>query len=157
MLINALKAAGRQFGENLYFWYGNLLSLTSVGHDSGSWSCQAALPGALRRPVWQLAGYGRDPHQPSLPEPLLAWEFMHLSPSERANTHLDEYKSQFYITATRLMRATALSIATSASTPLQAQVQGGRPVVVLTEFDSVRKPDISKPAFPGSSGSLPLL
>ena len=48
---------------------------------------------------------------------------MHLSPSERANTHLDEYKSQFYITATRLMRATALSIATSASTPLQAQVR----------------------------------
>ena len=34
VLINALKAAGRQFGENLYFWYGNLLFLTSVGHDS---------------------------------------------------------------------------------------------------------------------------
>ena len=41
--------------------------------------------------------------------------------------------------ATRLMRAFAsLFIATSASTPLQAQMRDEQPVVVITEYDSVR-------------------
>jgi succinyl-diaminopimelate desuccinylase len=75
------------------------------------------------------------------------WDFVHLSPTQRMNysqagispQHLDEYKSEFYITATRLMRAFAsLFIATSASTPLQAQMRNGHPVVVLTQYDSVR-------------------
>ncbi len=75
----------------------------------------------------------------SLPDPLFAWDFMHLSPSERGDQHLDEFKSEFYITATRLLRAFAsLFIATTASTPMQAQVRGGRAVVALTEFDSIR-------------------
>src|SRR5205814_70881 len=48
-------------------------------------------------------------------------------------------KSEFYITASRLLRAFAsLFIATAASTPLQAQVRGGRAAVVLTEHDSIR-------------------
>jgi acetylornithine deacetylase/succinyl-diaminopimelate desuccinylase-like protein/gamma-glutamyl:cysteine ligase YbdK (ATP-grasp superfamily) len=64
---------------------------------------------------------------------------MHLSPSERGDKHLDDYKSEFYITATRLLRAFAsLFIATSASTPMQAQVKDGRAAVILTEFDSIR-------------------
>jgi succinyl-diaminopimelate desuccinylase len=75
----------------------------------------------------------------SLPDPLFAWDFMHLSPTERGDQHLDEYKSEFYITASRLLRAFAsLFIATTASTPMQAEVRGGRAVVALTEFDSVR-------------------
>jgi succinyl-diaminopimelate desuccinylase len=64
---------------------------------------------------------------------------MHLSPTERGDQHLDEFKSEFYITASRLLRAFAtLFIATSASTPMQAEVRAGRAVVALTEFDSVR-------------------
>ena len=83
----------------------------------------------------------------SLPDPLFMWDFVHLSPTQRMNysqggsspQYLDEYKSEFYITATRLMRAFAsLFIATSASTPLQAQMRQGKPVVVLTDNDSVR-------------------
>ena len=83
----------------------------------------------------------------SLPDPLFMWDFVHLSPTQRMSysqggtspQHLDEFKSEFYITATRLMRAFAsLFIATSASTPLQAQMRDGKPVVVLTEYDSVR-------------------
>src|SRR6185295_8089043 len=53
--------------------------------------------------------------------------------------HLDEFKSEFYITAARLLRAFAsLFVATTASTPMQAEVRGGRAVVALTEFDSIR-------------------
>ncbi len=64
---------------------------------------------------------------------------MHLSASERGDQHLDEFKSEFYITATRLLRAFAsLFIATSASTPMQAQVKNGRAAVILTEYDSIR-------------------
>jgi succinyl-diaminopimelate desuccinylase len=64
---------------------------------------------------------------------------MHLTPTERGDQHLDEFKSEFYITAARLLRAfSSLFIATAASTPMQAQVRGGRAVVVLTENDSIR-------------------
>jgi succinyl-diaminopimelate desuccinylase len=72
---------------------------------------------------------------------------MHLSPTLRGDQHLDEYKSQFYITATRLMRAfAALFIAASAATPLQAQVVEGRTVVRLTPYDSVRNLTFPNPA-----------
>jgi len=75
----------------------------------------------------------------SLPDPLFAWDFMHLTPTERGDQHFDEFKSEFYITASRLLRAfSSLFIATAASTPMQAQVRGGRAVVVLTEHDSIR-------------------
>jgi succinyl-diaminopimelate desuccinylase len=64
---------------------------------------------------------------------------MHLSSTERGHQHLDEFKSEFYITASRLLRAFAsLFIATTASTPMRAEVRSGRAVVALTEFDSVR-------------------
>ena len=141
-LLNALHKAGNQFGEDLFAWYGNLLFLTSIGHDSipGSW--HLAKRRYLERCVDlygdTLATAGIHTNL-SLPDPLLAWDFMHLSTTERGDTHLDEYKSEFYITATRLLRAFgALFIAASASTPLQAQDRAGRPVVALTEVDSVR-------------------
>ena len=141
-LINALHKAGGQFGERLYAWHGNLLFPTSVSHASipGSW--HIAKRRYLERCVDlygdALATAGTHVNL-SLPEPLLAWDFMHLSPSERGDSQFDRYKSQFYITAARLMRAfAALFIATSASTPLQAQVRDGQPAVVLTQIDSLR-------------------
>jgi len=141
-LINALHRAGINFGERLYYWHGNLLFLTDIGHHSipGNW------PIAKRRYLEKcvdlygdtLATAGIHTNL-SLPDPLFAWDFMHLAPTERGDQHLDEFKSEFYITASRLLRAFAsLFIATNASTPMQAQVRAGRPVVALTGFDSVR-------------------
>lgn len=141
-LINALHRAGINFGERLHYWHGNLLFLTDIGHHSlpGNWSI------AKRRYLEKcvdlygtgLATAGIHSNL-SLPDPLFAWDFMHLSTSERGDKHLDDFKSEFYITATRLLRAFAsLFIATAASTPMQAQVKDGRAVVVLTENDSVR-------------------
>jgi succinyl-diaminopimelate desuccinylase len=141
-LMNALHRAGVNFGERLHYWHGNLLFLTDIGHKSipGNW------PIAKRRYLEKcvdlygdmLATTGIHTNM-SLPDPLFAWDFMHLSPSERGDQHLDEFKSEFYITATRLLRAFAsLFIATSASTPMQAQVKDGRAAVVLTEYDSIR-------------------
>jgi succinyl-diaminopimelate desuccinylase len=141
-LINALHRAGLNFGERLHYWHGNLLFLTDIGHHSipGNWAI------AKRRYLEKcvdlydggLAVSGIHTNM-SLPDALFAWDFMHLSPTERGDQHLDEFKSEFYITASRLLRAfAALFIATSASTPLQAEVRAGRAVVALTEFDSVR-------------------
>src|SRR5215212_5994869 len=141
-LINALHCAGVNFGERLHYWHGNLLFLTDIGYHSipGNWGI------AKRRYLEKcvdlygdtLATAGIHTNL-SLPDPLFAWDFMHLSPTERGDQHLDEFKSEFYITASRLLRAFAsLFIAVAASTPLQAQVRGGRAVVVLTEHDSIR-------------------
>jgi succinyl-diaminopimelate desuccinylase len=141
-LINALHRAGLNFGERLHYWHGNLLFLTDIGHHSipGNWAiakrrylekCVDLFDGTLA-----VSGIHTNL---SLPDPLFAWDFMHLSPTERGDQHLDEYKSEFYITATRLLRAFAsLFIATSASTPMRAEVRAGRAVVALTEFNSVR-------------------
>ena len=145
-LINALHCSGSEFGQRLYYWHGNLLF-------SDERSISNAIPGswpiAKRRYLERcvelygdnLATAGTHTNL-SLPDPLFMWDFVHLSPTQRMSysqggvspQHLDEYKSEFYITATRLMRAFAsLFIATSASTPLQAQMRDGKPVVVLTE------------------------
>jgi succinyl-diaminopimelate desuccinylase len=141
-LINSLHRAGVNFGERLHYWHGNLLFLTDIGHHSipGNWGI------AKRRYLEKcvdlygdtLATTGIHTNM-SLPDPLFAWDFMHLSATERGDQHLDEYKSEFYITASRLLRAFAsLFIATTASTPMQAQVRGGRAVVALSEYDSIR-------------------
>ena len=141
-LINALHRAGVNFGERLHYWHGNLLFLTDIGHHSipGNWGI------AKRRYLEKcvdlydggLAVSGIHTNM-SLPDPLFAWDFMHLSPTERGDHHLDEFKSEFYISASRLLRAFAsLFIATSASTPMRAEVRAGRAVVALTEFDSIR-------------------
>ncbi len=141
-LINALHRAGNEFAERLFCWHGNLLVKTLIGHYSipGTW--HLAKRRYLERCVDlygdSLATTGTHTNL-SLPESLLAWDFMHLPGAERGNTHLDEFKSEFYITATRLMRAfAALFIATSASTPFQPKVKEGKSSVVLTQFDSVR-------------------
>ena len=142
ILINALTKVGRQFDTTLFVYHGNLLYKTAIEHSSIPDSWHLAKRRYLEHCVdlygESLATAGTDTNL-SLPEPLLAWDFMHLPAMERGDTQFDDYKSNFYITATRLMRAfAALFIATSASTPLQAQLSGGSPVVVLTEFDLVR-------------------
>jgi len=141
-LLNSLKRAGVNFGERLHYWHGNLLSITDIGHHSvpGEWGI------AKRRYLEKCVDlYGETlattgiHSNLSLPDPLFAWDFMHLPANERGDMHLDEFKSEFYITATRLLRAFAsLFVATTASTPMQAQVREGRAVVALTKFDSVR-------------------
>jgi len=150
VLMNSLARAGAEFGQRLFYWHGNLIFLTAIGHDSipGNWAI------AKRRYLERCVDLYGDTLATagihvnlSLPEPLLAWDFMHLPASERGDKHLDEYKSEFYITSARLLRAFAsLFIATSASTPLQAQIRGGRPVVVITENDSVRNLTFPNPA-----------
>ncbi|MBK9796728.1 MAG: M20/M25/M40 family metallo-hydrolase [Holophagaceae bacterium] len=141
-LINALAKVGRSFGEPLYYWHGNLLVLPKIGPDCVPESWHLAKRRYLQRCVdmygTELATAGTHSNL-SLPEPMLAWDFMHLSASERGDSHLDDYKNQVYITSTRLMRAfAAVFIAASASTPLQASEEGGKPVVRLTPFESVR-------------------
>src|SRR5579859_187605 len=143
-LYNALARAGREFGERLYAFPGILLYPARVGHDSipGGWNL--AKRRYLERCVdiygAALATAGIHANL-SLPEPLLSWDFMHLSPSERgdAHAHLDDYKNRTYVEGTRLMRAfAALFVATSAATPMRAEVHDGQPVVYLTEVDSNR-------------------
>lgn len=147
VLIDALHKAGQKFGERLYTWPGNLPKPTEISHESipGSW--HLAKRRYLERCVDlygdSLATAGTHTNL-SLPDALLEWDFVHLPPDERnlggiTPLHLDEYKSQFYIIATRLMRAfAALFIATSASTPLRAGMEEGQPVALLTGVDSVR-------------------
>ena len=145
-LLNALQKADQTFSERIYIWPGNLPVETQINHASipGSWHLAKRL--YLERCVdlygESLATAGTHTNL-SLPDPLFTWDFMHLPVSERLGggtaLYLDDYKSQFYITATRLMRAFAcLFIATSAATPFQAQVIDGRAVVMLSESDSVR-------------------
>ncbi|MGZ9235331.1 MAG: hypothetical protein ACXW4E_07390, partial [Anaerolineales bacterium] len=141
-LINALHCAGVNFGERLHYWHGNLLFLTDIGFHSipGNWGIakRRYLEKCVELYGDTLATAGIHTNM-SLPDPLFAWDFMHLPPTERGDQHLDQFKSEFYITASRLLRAfSSLFIATGASTPMQAQVRGGRAVVALTEFDSVR-------------------
>ncbi|MGE5221715.1 MAG: M20 family metallopeptidase [Omnitrophica WOR_2 bacterium] len=141
-LANSLHLASREMGEQLFAWHGNLLYPVNVGHHSipGSW--QLAKRRYLERCVdlygESLATAGIHTNL-SLPAPLFALDFLNLSPTGRGNMHLDDYKSQFYITGARLMRAfCALFIATSASTPLQGALAGDRPVILLTPYDSIR-------------------
>lgn len=142
VLLNALNKVGRQFQTKLYAYHGNLLYKTPIDYSSIPDSWHLAKRRYLEHCVdlygESLATAGTHTNL-SLPEPLLAWDFMHLPATERAVSHFDEYKSNFYILATRLMRAfSALFIATSASTPLQAELIGDQPGVVLTDYDSVR-------------------
>ena len=141
-LINALAKTSRAFGEPIHYWHGNLLVLPKIGPDCVPESWHLAKRRYLQRCVelygTELATAGTHSNL-SLPEPMLAWDFMHLPASERGEIHLDDYKNQVYITGTRLMRAfAALFISASASTPLQASEENGEPVVRLTPFESVR-------------------
>ncbi|HTX89614.1 MAG TPA: M20/M25/M40 family metallo-hydrolase [Anaerolineales bacterium] len=150
LLLNSLDQAGRAFGEHLYAWHGNLLYPVDVGGDviPGGW--HLAKRRYLQRcvelygPALATAGIHTNL---SLPDPLFAWDFVHLPSSDRDEAHLDSYKSEFYVTATRLSRAfAALFIATAASTPLRADSGPKGPRTVLTENDSVRNLTFPNPA-----------
>lgn len=149
VVLNALHQAGQKFDEKLHIWHGNLPYQTTVNYDSipGGWHI------AKRRYIERCVDTYGDALSTagnhaniSLPEPLLAWDFMHLPASARKDTHLDNYKNDFYITATRLLRAFApLFIATSASSPFQSEIRDGRAVVILTEHNSLRSLIFPKP------------
>jgi succinyl-diaminopimelate desuccinylase len=146
-LINSLFRVGREFDQRLYMWHGNLPYLTSVGLDSipGSWHLakRRYLEQCIRLYGDSLATTGTHTNL-SLPDALFEWDFMQLPKTDRTGgasppVHLDEYKSEFYITATRILRAFAcLFIATSAATPFIAGSRKGQPVVYLSKHDSIR-------------------
>jgi succinyl-diaminopimelate desuccinylase len=146
-LINSLFRVGREFDQRLYMWHGNLPYLTSVGLDSipGSWHLakRRYLEQCIRLYGDSLATTGTHTNL-SLPDALFEWDFMQLPKTDRTGgvsppVHLDEYKSEFYITATRILRAFAcLFIATSAATPFIAGSKNDQPVVYLSKHDSIR-------------------
>ena len=147
VLINSLSEVGREFDERLYSWHGNLPFPTSVDLHSipGSWQLakRRYLEQCIRLYGDALATTGTHTNL-SLPDALFEWDFMQLSNADRRKDngpplHLDEFKSEFYITAARRMRAFAcLFIATSAATPFLAGSKNGQPVVYLSKYDSIR-------------------
>lgn len=150
VVLNALHKAGQAFDEKLHLWQGNLPYLTAVDYDSIPRGWHLAKRRYIEKCVDMygdtLSTAGNHTNI-SLPEPLLAWDFMHLPASERAGQLLDNYKNDVYITATRLLRAFApLFIATSAASPFQAAVRDGKPVVLITEQNSLRSQTFPKPA-----------
>ena len=150
VILNALHQAGQTYEEKLHLWQGNLPYSTAVDYDSipGGWHL------AKRRYIEKCVDMYGDTLSTagnhtniSLPEPLLMWDFMHLPAAEREGLLLDNYKNDIYITATRLLRAFApLFIATSAASPFQAAVRDGKPVVLITEHNSLRSQTFPKPA-----------
>jgi succinyl-diaminopimelate desuccinylase len=143
-LYNGLARASREFGERLYAYPGILLYPARVGHDSVPGGWHLAKRRYLERcvdiygPALATAGIHANL---SMPEPLLSWDFMHLTPSERGDVyaHLDDYKNRVYIEGTRLMRAfAAVFVATSAATPMHAEMHDGQVRVRLTGVDSNR-------------------
>jgi succinyl-diaminopimelate desuccinylase len=154
-LVNALDKAGRKFDERLYVWYGNLPISTPVSVNSIPESWHLAKRRYLEKCVLTygdaLATTGTHSNL-SLPDALLEWDYLQLPAAERAGgmsapLHFEEYKSQCYITASRVLRAFApLFIATSASTPLRAGSIEDAPAVFLTGFDSVRNLTFPNPA-----------
>ena len=149
VVLNALHKAGQNFDEKLHLWHGTLPYKTTVNYDSipGGWHL------AKRRYIEKCVdmygdtlGTAGNHANLSLPEPLLAWDFMHLSAGERAGKLLENYKNDVYITLTRLLRAFApLFIATSAASPFKAEVRNGKAVVLLTDENSLRHQTFPKP------------
>jgi acetylornithine deacetylase/succinyl-diaminopimelate desuccinylase-like protein/gamma-glutamyl:cysteine ligase YbdK (ATP-grasp superfamily) len=140
-LLNAMANVGADYGQRLFTWHGNLLFPQNVDESSIPRGWSLAKRRYLERCVdlhgSTLATAGSHSNV-SLPEPLLGWDFMHL-PAEERKTHLDGYKNRVYIHGTRILRAFAsLFIAVGASTPFKAEWVGDRPVVKVSEIDSIR-------------------
>ncbi|NOZ93553.1 MAG: M20/M25/M40 family metallo-hydrolase [Acidobacteria bacterium] len=75
----------------------------------------------------------------SFPEPLVAWDYLHLPESERRARSLEAFRNEAVIRATRLLRPFCpLFIAVSAASPLAYVETGGEPRVVLAGADSMR-------------------
>jgi succinyl-diaminopimelate desuccinylase len=141
-LLNALAKAGRRFSQRLYAMHGNLLYEIHVDHTTIPHGWNIAKRRYLERCVdlygGALATSGNHANL-SLPEQLLAWDFLHLSATERGEAHLDDYKNATYVAGARVLRAYAsLFIATAANTPLRPELRQGKQVVALTGVDSLR-------------------
>jgi hypothetical protein len=142
LFLNALSKASQALGIRLYAFPGNLLRAVPVGHGSIPNGWNSAKRRYLERCVdlfgLNLATAGIHANL-SLPEPLLAWDFMQLPPHERGDQHLDDYCNRVYVESARLLRAFAsLFIATSASTPMKPRLGERGHQVILTSCDSVR-------------------
>ncbi len=75
----------------------------------------------------------------SFPEPLIAWDYLHLPESERRMRSLESFRNEAVIRATRLLRPFCpLFIAVSAASPLTHVDVDGESRVVLAEADSTR-------------------
>lgn len=163
VLVNALAEAEAGLDQQLHYRHGNLPFMTAISRESipGNWGIakRRYLERCVNLYGDRLAVAGTHSNL-SLPDPLFMWDFMHLPAREREKyghsgavpRHLDDFKSEFYITAARLLRAFAsLFIATSASTPLQAGERSGRAVLLITGNDSNRNltfpnpPEIDRP------------
>jgi succinyl-diaminopimelate desuccinylase len=141
-LLNALAKAGSRFSQRLYTMHGNLLHDVHVDHGSIPLGWNLAKRRYLERCVdlygEALATAGNHANL-SLPEQLLAWDFLHLPQSERGEWHLDDYKNAVYVSGARVLRGFApLFIATAANTPMRPEVRKGQQVIVLTGIDSLR-------------------
>jgi succinyl-diaminopimelate desuccinylase len=155
ILINSLNRVGKEFDERLYMWHGNLPYPTSVGVDSIPLSWHLAKRRYLEKCIElygdSLATTGTHTNL-SIPDALFDWDYMRLPSADRTGgasppVHLDEFKSEFYIRASKLLRAFApLFIATSASTPFLAGSVNGEPVVYLSNYDSIRNLTFPNPA-----------
>ncbi|MGD8552140.1 MAG: M20/M25/M40 family metallo-hydrolase [Anaerolineales bacterium] len=140
-LLNAMAAAGADYFQRLFTWHGNLLFPVEVADESIPRGWNLAKRRYLERCV-ELYGAALSTagshSNVSLPEPLLSWDFMHL-PDEERHEHLDGYKNRVYIHGTKILRAFAsLFIAAGASTPFKAEWENGKPVIRITEVDSLR-------------------
>ncbi len=141
-LLNALAKAGRRFSQRLYAMHGNLLHEVHVDHNTIPHGWNLAKRRYLQRCVdlygGALATAGNHANL-SLPEQLLAWDFLHMPATERGESHLDDYKNAAYVSGARVLRAFAsLLIATAANTPLRPELRKGKQIVVLTDVDSLR-------------------
>ena len=140
-LMNAMAEAGSDYDQRLIYWHGNLLFPLAVDADSIPRGWSLAKQRYLERCVGlygaKLATAGSHSNV-SLPEPLLSWDFMNL-PADKRKAHLDGYKNTVYVHGTRILRAFAsLFIAVGASTPFKAVWDDDKPVVRITEVDSIR-------------------
>ena len=141
-LLNALNMAGLSFGDKFYAWHGNVLWPIDVDYRSIPAGWELAKRRYLERCVdlfgSKLATAGVH-HNVSLPEPLFSLDFLHQPADGREESSLVAYRNAAYIRGCRLLRAfAALTLATSAASPLRGEWRDGKAVIVLTELDSNR-------------------
>ena len=138
----ALEEAELAFGRRLLALHGNLPMPAPAGPGVIPVGWNLARQRYLRRCVelygTRLATAGIHTNH-SFPEPLLAWDYLHLPEAERRRRSLEAWRNDVVIRATRLLRPwCALFVAVSAASPLDWEEVEGEPVVVLTGHHSRR-------------------
>ncbi len=137
-----LEEAEFVFGGRLVALHGNLPAPAPVGAAAIPSGWNLARQRYLRRCVElhgaRLATAGVHTNH-SFPEPLLAWDYIHLPEEERRRRSLEAWRNEVIIRAARLLRPwAALFVAISAASPLDWEEVGGEPRVVLTGDHSRR-------------------